>query len=68
MSQEVGASAEAEPELDQDVQELGPAEQRRRRRLRRSLWTWLIVVVLLISAGGTALNWFMVDRLSLIHI
>lgn len=62
MSQEVGASAEAEPELDQDVQELSPAEQRRRRRLRRSLWTWLIVVVLLISAGGTALNWFMVDR------
>ena len=62
MSPEVGASAEAEPELDEDSQQLEPAEQQRRRRLRRSLWTWLIVVVVLISAGGTALNWFMVDR------
>lgn len=60
MNLPAGASAETRPELASP--KLSPDERRRRLRLRRSLWTWLIVVVLLISAGGTALNWFIVDR------
>lgn len=39
-----------------------PADLLRTRRLHRSLWVWLVVVVVLVTAGGTALNWATVDR------
>lgn len=38
------------------------SDRLRARRLHRSLLTWLIVVVVVVTAGGTALNWATVDR------
>lgn len=34
----------------------------RTRRLHRSALTWLIVVVVVVTIGGTLINWFTVDR------